>query len=154
MSSRYVQNIVMAIATVVVVLVTPLSAFAGTGAPVVQEQQAVESSGLLATVGVNLGDTAVEKSTLAGPCSFNWTRQLYFKRPNMRGEDVKELQVRLNRSIDAGLKVDGLFGPRTREAVIDFQRDRGLARDGIVGPKTQAALDQVCTTPPIRKRVP
>jgi hypothetical protein len=34
------------------------------------------------------------------------------------------------------------FGPSTRRAVIEFQKDRGLARDGIVGPKTRAALER------------
>jgi lysozyme len=36
--------------------------------------------------------------------------------------------------------VDGVFGAKTRAAVIAFQRVRGLTPDGVVGPKTRAAL--------------
>ncbi len=41
---------------------------------------------------------------------------------------------------DPRLAVDGLWGPRTRAAVIAFQRRSGLVPDGIVGPLTRAAL--------------
>lgn len=37
--------------------------------------------------------------------------------------------------------VDGVLGPRTRQAISRFQGDHGLMVDGIVGPKTQAKLD-------------
>jgi len=36
--------------------------------------------------------------------------------------------------------LDGKMGPRTRAAVIAFQKSRNLVPDGIVGPKTRAAL--------------
>ena len=36
--------------------------------------------------------------------------------------------------------VDGIFGEKTRKAVVAFQRDNGLSQDGIAGPKTLAAL--------------
>jgi peptidoglycan hydrolase-like protein with peptidoglycan-binding domain len=35
-----------------------------------------------------------------------------------------------------GVKVDGIFGPKTEAAVKAFQRKNGLKPDGIVGPKT------------------
>jgi hypothetical protein len=38
------------------------------------------------------------------------------------------------------VSADGIFGPKTRAAVIAFQAGRGLAADGIVGPKTWSAL--------------
>lgn len=62
--------------------------------------------------------------------------------PGSSGEDVRELQRRL---VAAGFtpgKVDGLFGPRTRKAVIAFQKASRLAPDGVVGPATVAALAQ------------
>lgn len=39
------------------------------------------------------------------------------------------------------LEVDGMFGQKTRMAVIDFQTQDWLDADGIVGPITHAALD-------------
>ncbi|WP_315920466.1 peptidoglycan-binding protein [Mesorhizobium sp. SP-1A] len=42
--------------------------------------------------------------------------------------------------------LDGVPGPKTAEAIKQFQRARGLAADGIVGPITSAAL--FGTTPP------
>jgi N-acetylmuramoyl-L-alanine amidase len=60
-------------------------------------------------------------------------RMLYHRVPMMRGDDVAELQARLNSlGFDTG-KVDGVFGPDTLEGLLDFQRNRGLAEDGIAG---------------------
>lgn len=57
-----------------------------------------------------------------------------------QGGPVKDAQCLLNRyGYDAGT-VDGVFGPRTDEAVRAFQRDAGLEVDGYIGPKTWAAL--------------
>ena len=52
-----------------------------------------------------------------------------------RGNEVKLLQEKLN------LKVDGIFGPLTEEAVKDFQRSNGLEVDGIVGANTLSKLN-------------
>ena len=38
------------------------------------------------------------------------------------------------------VNVDGIFGPKTKQAVIDYQRANGLTSDGIIGPKTWAKL--------------
>ena len=40
-----------------------------------------------------------------------------------------------------GIKVDGIFGPETEEAVRSFQASHGLTVDGIAGPLTTAALN-------------
>jgi hypothetical protein len=59
------------------------------------------------------------------------------------GPAVRELQTRLNtlNVAQPPLAVDGIFGPKTRAAVVSFQsRTPPLKADGIVGPKTQAAL--------------
>lgn len=53
-----------------------------------------------------------------------------------RGPEVNVLQTFLQQfSYDPGL-VDGIFGPKTRDAVISFQRDYGLPANGIAGPQT------------------
>ncbi len=38
------------------------------------------------------------------------------------------------------VKVDGIFGPKTVEAVKKFQRSKSLKQDGVVGDQTWAAL--------------
>ncbi|WP_309085141.1 N-acetylmuramidase domain-containing protein [Chelativorans sp.] len=61
-------------------------------------------------------------------------------RPGSRGESVRRLQALLSA---AGYPVaaDGIFGRRTREAVLAFQREHRLVADGIVGPRTRNALE-------------
>lgn len=60
-------------------------------------------------------------------------RMIYHRVPMMRGDDVAELQARLNSlGFDAG-KVDGIFGPDTLSGVLEFQQNRGLAEDGLAG---------------------
>ncbi|MDJ0791099.1 MAG: peptidoglycan-binding protein [Acidimicrobiia bacterium] len=73
-------------------------------------------------------------------------RLLYHRVPMLRGDDVAELQARLNSlGFDTG-KVDGIFGPDTLAGVIDFQQNRGLAEDGIAGPIIAGELRLVDTT--------
>jgi putative chitinase len=56
-------------------------------------------------------------------------------------DDIITLQQALNTlGADPQLKVDGRFGPSTREAVRDFQTVAGIAADGIPGPVTNAAI--------------
>ena len=58
-----------------------------------------------------------------------------------RGSDVETLQSYLNAVIDAGLEVDGKFGPATNKAVKQFQREYDLNKaDGIAGEETWKAL--------------
>jgi N-acetylmuramoyl-L-alanine amidase len=71
-------------------------------------------------------------------------RLLYIAAPMLRGDDVSELQRRLNAlGFDAG-REDGIFGPDTEGALTRFQRERGLEQpDGICGPATVDALKTV-----------
>ena len=62
-----------------------------------------------------------------------------------RGENVEDLQRRLNLTIALDIDVDGIFGKDTRAAVIEFQRQHGLPLTGIVDPATRAALDRADT---------
>ena len=49
--------------------------------------------------------------------------------------DVKQMQILLK------LTPDGVFGPVTKSAVMQFQKANGLTADGVVGPKTRAKLN-------------
>jgi len=70
-------------------------------------------------------------------------RLLYLRRPMLRGDDVAELQRRLNAlGFDAG-REDGILGDDTNRALHAFQRDAGLASDAICGTVTIAALTRV-----------
>ncbi len=69
-------------------------------------------------------------------------------RVGSRGADVTWLQQSLIKE-DIGSKAvalkasgaDGIFGPITFAAVVEYQADNNLVADGIVGPRTRAALD-------------
>jgi N-acetylmuramoyl-L-alanine amidase len=70
-------------------------------------------------------------------------RVLYFRNPSFRGDDVAWLQERLgNLGFDPG-RVDGIFGPRTRDALQDFQSNVALPADGICGGATVDELRRV-----------
>jgi len=67
-------------------------------------------------------------------------RLLYLRSPMLRGDDVAELQRALGAlGFDAG-RVDGIFGPETERAVLDFQRNVGLPADGKCGQSVLASL--------------
>lgn len=55
------------------------------------------------------------------------------------GASVRQLQQALNEAGYA-LDVDGGFGPKTKAAVIDYQKKNGLAVDGVVGSETWGSL--------------
>ena len=67
-------------------------------------------------------------------------RILYVRTPNLRGDDVAELQTVLNRIGFDCDRVDGIFGGRTAAALTDFQRNVGLDANGICSPDTVATL--------------
>ncbi|WP_166350618.1 phage tail tip lysozyme [Phytoactinopolyspora limicola] len=61
-------------------------------------------------------------------------------RRGSRGDDVKRLQQSLaSAGFDPG-PIDGIFGALTEAAVRGFQTAHGLVVDGIVGPRTREAL--------------
>jgi len=68
-------------------------------------------------------------------------RLLVIGAPQLRGDDVVELQDALNQlGFDCG-RPDGIFGPATVRALEDFQRNSGLTADGVCGPHTIRALE-------------
>ena len=56
------------------------------------------------------------------------------------GDEVVALQKRLNVRLGGALRLDGIFGEKTKKAVLQFQWLNDLRKDGIVGPKTREAL--------------
>ncbi len=68
--------------------------------------------------------------------------------PNSLKDDaIADIQRTLNERYEAGLVVDGIYGPRTKRAIIrglqtelNRQFNAGLVVDGIFGPKTKNAL--------------
>lgn len=79
-------------------------------------------------------------TTLVGASYRLGDRILYVTSPTLVGDDVRELQGRLNRlGFDSGYD-DGIYGPQTFDAVREFQLNAGVAVDGIAGPAT---IDQL-----------
>ena len=66
--------------------------------------------------------------------------------PAIPPEQLKKYQATLSAE-GYPTTVDGLWGPGTQKAVIDFQRANGLGADGQIGPQTKAALDSFAATP-------
>lgn len=66
-------------------------------------------------------------------------RVLRLREPTMQGPDVRVLQERL---IVEGFDVvaDGVFGPKTRDALAAYQGSNRLTQDGIAGPSTRTSL--------------
>lgn len=70
-------------------------------------------------------------------------RLLYLRRPMLRGDDVAELQERLNALGFYAGREDGIFGAHTETALRDFQLNAGVAADGVCGPATRSTLNRL-----------
>ena len=85
----------------------------------------------------------VDERTWSALIEASWSfgeRLLYLRSPNIRGDDVAELQSRLNHlGFDCG-RVDGIFGPRTVKALESFQENIGTTTTGICTPEIAAVL--------------
>ena len=70
-------------------------------------------------------------------------RLLFLRTPNIRGDDVAELQTQLNRlGFNCG-RVDGIYGQNVVDAVSEFQRNMGIAANGICSPEFIEFLKQM-----------
>jgi N-acetylmuramoyl-L-alanine amidase len=87
-----------------------------------------------------------DESTWQALVESSWSlgdRPLMLRSPNLRGDDVGELQRRLSRlGFDAG-RIDGIFGPDTHRALSEFQRNCGLTADGVCGVETARLLERL-----------
>ena len=98
-----------------------------------------QERGLLADgrVGANTWRELVESGYALGD------RLLYLREPPFRGDDVLQLQVKLNLlGFNAGPE-RGVHDEEVERAVLDFQRNAGLPLDGIVGESTLNKLEAV-----------
>ncbi len=93
--------------------------------------------------GIHVSGVCDEESWLA-VVEAGWRlgdRLLVLTAPQLRGDDVEALQRALNHvGFDCG-RPDGIFGPATIRALIDFQRNSGLNADGVCGRKTVHLLE-------------
>jgi len=91
-------------------------------------------------------DGRCDQETWTGLVEASWKlgdRLLFLTAPNLRGDDVADLQQRLGKiGFDCG-KVDGILGPLTADALLDFQSNCGLVVDGTCGPVTLRAIERV-----------
>ena len=99
-----------------------------------QQQRGLIADGI---VGPDTWRSLVEASRLLGD------RFLYLREPPLRGDDVSDLQRRLNALGFYSGKEDGIFDDDAAVAVEQFQRNSGLPVDGIMGTKTVEALQRL-----------
>lgn len=70
-------------------------------------------------------------------------------RQGSSGPAVRDLQNKLKAAGFNPGPIDGAFGPKTKAAVVAFQRAQGITVDGIVGPQTWGKLNRTGgPTPP------
>ena len=78
-----------------------------------------------------------------------WSQLLNFQGP----QAVSRWQTFLN-GTGAKLQVDGIFGPATKQATMQFQKSKGVLVDGLVGPQTLAAAGLNAQGSPSGSQVP
>jgi peptidoglycan hydrolase-like protein with peptidoglycan-binding domain/GH24 family phage-related lysozyme (muramidase) len=86
-------------------------------------------------------------AAVANPPVSPGSRPLRLTTPYLQGPDVQQAQAALVRW-GANLVPDGVFGPTTQRAVIQFQAAQGLEPDGVVGSQTWTALQRQVAVPP------
>lgn len=89
---------------------------------------------------LTLQGTAVRAQEAGAEFGCGPERALSPSMPSTIGPDVVELQERLVSLGYGPLAIDGVYGPKTIQAVQRFQRDQSLAADGLVGAMTWNAL--------------
>jgi peptidoglycan hydrolase-like protein with peptidoglycan-binding domain len=58
----------------------------------------------------------------------------------------KDIQTALKAANFYTGNIDGKIGPKTKRAIVEFQKAKGLKADGKVGPKTWVELEKYLTT--------
>ncbi len=102
----------------------------------------INPSTLLGKKSENIVNTNPEiKNPITTPSfSMIYTRLL---KQGTRGDDIKQIQTYLtSKGYILGLP-DGIFGPKTKQAVIAFQKANGLTPDGLIGKLTIAKMNEL-----------
>jgi hypothetical protein len=118
-----------------------------------EEEEELQMKPLMGTISplVQQGELSQEgKKLQMKPATHSTLRQ------GSTGASVRELQQKLNdRGAVPPLKIDGIFGPLTHAAVVQFQQThqdstgKPLTSDGVVGTKTWETLDLSPTPEPV-----
>jgi peptidoglycan hydrolase-like protein with peptidoglycan-binding domain len=113
-----------------------------TSAPPASAQASCTGTSLIPTTIAGLGGTVAVSIRVptVGNGTGNWDCDLGL---GNEGVAVSRLQIALdsaNCNHDAGLTVDGIYGPLTQQAVINIQNVYFLTPDGIYGPQTGHAM--------------
>lgn len=87
---------------------------------------------------INLRGQNVPSSQSLAPAISSITRPVITE-SSEKATTISIQQKLVSLGYDTG-GIDGIFGPKTRRAVMLFQASRNLTVDGIVGPQTRAAL--------------
>ena len=95
--------------------------------------------------GLSLGNTidAPTWSVLVDECYQLGDRTLYLRLPNFHGNDVRQLQERLNVLGFSCGEPDGVYGVHTEAAVKLFQESIGVLADGMAFPDTFDAIERL-----------
>lgn len=90
------------------------------------------------------GKTEVEKPRKSYTGTFPKLPSRGYFRKGDKGTQTKHLQKLLSWAINARLKVDGIIGEKTVNAVYQFQEDYGLIEDGLFGAECLAKAKSIC----------
>ena len=95
--------------------------------------------------GLSLGDEVdtATWSSLVDECYQLGDRTLYLRLPNFHGNDVRQLQERLNILGFSCGEPDGTYGVHTEAAVKLFQESIGVLADGMAFPDTFDAIERL-----------
>ena len=95
--------------------------------------------------GLSLGDVVdtATWSALVDECYQLGDRTLYLRLPNFHGNDVRQLQERLNILGFSCGEPDGTYGVHTEAAVKLFQESIGVLADGMAFPDTFDAIERL-----------
>lgn len=92
-------------------------------------------------------------STVLAAYTSSYSEPTILLKKGTYGTGVKWLQDMLNHN-GYSLKIDGIFGTATYNAVMNFQKNKGLSVDGIVGQATRKALKTYANSSTTSNKLP